>query len=275
MHIGVLSYIALFCGLAALIIAAALVVFVLRWRMAFVVNDGDKKLALVPDSVLNKNEAALKGVAKKLQDHQEHQEALSRQVIARNKEMTDTAVQSNIELAEAQKKVWQALQSSLAALADLREETKILRSEIQTQARELERHRNGYDTDILKASLIPVARMHRVIRQDLGIPDLHKDVRTTLEALEDQHLEVLETRGVKLVTPPKGEKYRDQKNIKHPPQTEPTSDASLVGTIKEVLSPAYELETAARNVVLLEATVIVYSAPESSNVEDTETTYQD
>jgi len=258
----ILTYIAVFSGFTGLVLSAAVLIYILRWRMAFVLNDNDgaKRFALIPDDVLNENNKHLKTARKALKDFYLELEELTDRSTLKNESIVKPLIASHEQLKEDQRKVFQVHQESLKVLAELKEETNILRSEIQTQARELDRHREGYDTDILKASLIPVARMHRMIRKDLQNEALSEEARQTLEALEDEHLEVLETKGVKLVPPPIGAKHREQKNIKHPPQVEPATDESLAGTIKTVLSPAYELETSARNIVLLEAQVVVYSA---------------
>ncbi|MFC1796935.1 hypothetical protein ACFL1V_07550 [Pseudomonadota bacterium] len=265
MTTDIISILALSIGLAALLAAVAIIIYIVRWKTAFVIEDGDKRFQLVPDDVISRNTSELKKQRKVSKRIEKFHTELAQKALSDHEEIGRAVISSNEELRKAQRRTFEAHQLTLAATKSLQEETKILRSEIQTQAAELERHRKGYDVDILCVALIPVARMHHMIQQDLSRSDLSDEARATLEALEDEHLGILETRGVKLVEPAVGSLYRDQKNIKHPPDSVPATDQSVMGTIKSVSSPAYELETSARNVVLLEAEVVVYSAPKEQS----------
>jgi hypothetical protein len=265
--INIIAVLALAIGFAALLVAISIIIYIVRWKTAFVIEDGDNKFHLVPDDVITLNTSELKKQRKNSKRLEMFHKKLAEEALAKHYEIAREVLSSSEELQKVQLRVFEANQATREITASLREEFKILRDEIQTQAAELERHRNGYDTDILSAALIPMARMHRLIRQDLSRSDLSGEARTTLEALEDEHLEVLETRGVKLVEPSVGSLYRDQKNIKYPPEIFPSSKQSDWGTIKWVNSPAYELETSARKVVLLEAEVVVYSAPQNPPVQ--------
>jgi hypothetical protein len=269
----IIAILALSIGLAALLAAIAIIIYIVRWKTAFVIEDGDKKFQLVPDDVISQNTSELKKQRKASKQVEKFHTELVQKAINHHEEIGRTVISSNEELRKDQRRVVEAHQLTLEAVSSLQEETKILRGEIQTQAEELQRHRKGYDVDILSIALIPVARMHRMIQEDLD-RDVSNEARATLEALEDEHLEILETRGVKLIEPPVGALYRDQQNVKHPPDSFPATEQSDIGTIKSVSSPAYELETSARNVVLLEAEVVVYTVsketlePESTSAEE-------
>ena len=271
-----------FIAVSAVLALLALLLLLFRWKISF---EG-QEYSLVPTEVINSNLTALKALEKQVADSSnrlhstttksaESQAKLMQQslgaVIQHQEDTVRSLVASDEELKERQQRTSDALHAVLTAVKELREETQILRNEIQSQAKELERHRAGYDVDILSASLIPVARMHRMLQSDLARSDLSEDARNTLTVLEDEHLGVLETRGVRLVYPEIGTRYRDQKNVRHPPETEPTTEADLVGTIKSVVHPAYELSTSARNAVLMEAEVVVYSMAQLPNEDSMDT----
>lgn len=256
---GVLSI-----SIAMLLVLIVTLIYLIRWKVAFTIRNETQTFQLVPDGIVNDNLRAFSQLKKRLAAYEKQQVTIAQSTVEAQKQIAESLIASDEATRNEQKRTFDALQAVLGGVKDLRDETQILRKEIQTQALELERHRAGYDIDILSASLIPVARMHRMLVSDLTQPGLSEDARESLIALEDEHLGILETRGVKLVHPPIGERYRDQKNIKHPPTIEPAPNSELAGTIKAIASPSYELETSARNVVLLEAEVIVYSATEAA-----------
>ncbi len=257
----VIAIVALSLGFAACLSASAIIIYIIRWKTAFVIDNGESRFQLIPDDVVNRTNTELKKQRKSAKKNETFQKELAEKSLSHHESIAQAVIASSEGLRVDQRKAFDAHQATLVALRALQEETKILRSEIQNQAKELERHRQGYDIDILSVSLIPVARMHRMIRNDLLLEDLPKEARAVLEVLEDEHLGILETKGVKMVDPIVGTQYKDQKNVRHPPEAYPTTDESAWGNIKLVRSSAYEMETTVRNVVLLEAEVVVYCSP--------------
>lgn len=265
MEVGQLTLMALIVGLVLML--AIVFLFVFRWKTAFTAENGETLFDLVPSGVVDENTQAFKKLMKEHHRFAKLQEDVAQTLSNEIVDIAKQLIASDQSIRADQDKSYQALQAVLSTIRDLREETKILREKIQNQADELDRHKKGYDVDILSGALIPITRMHRLLVDDLAQPHLSNETKQTLEALKEECLDVLETKGIKLVRPVVGERYRDQKNIQHPPIMVATQDLELVNQIASVHHPAYELETSVRNVVLLPAIVEVYSA-ERKQAED-------
>jgi hypothetical protein len=241
------------------LVLAIIFLFIFRWKIAFSGIEEGKTFQIIPSGVVDKNTRSYRKLEKQFARFQKHQTNLAEEVVNKHLEVANQLVASDNAIRNDQEKTSQALQAVLSTVKALREETKILREEIQSKSRELERFRNGYDVDIQSTALIPIARMHRILLDDIGKQELPEEAKTILITLEDECMDVLETKGVRLEHPRVGERFRDHKNIDLKPAKIPTSDSELVGKIASVTHPSYELQTTARNVVLLPAVVEVYS----------------
>jgi hypothetical protein len=245
---------------------AVLFIFIVKWKISF----SNQSFDMVPSGVLDDNSAALKSLRKSIRSMLGDQEELSRNTVNEHLRIAEGLLTSDQHLRDEQKRTAQALQAALSAIRDMREETQILRSEIQKQAEELDRHRRGYDVDILKSALIPLARMHRLLSEDLARDDCAESSAETLRFLAGEVLEALEMKGVRLAFPPVGERLRDHTYIQQPPKLIETADESQAGYIARVIQPAYLLESQAATVVLLPAIAEAYFAdnpiPEPPNV---------
>lgn len=251
-----------FLVILIVVLLALILCYVSRWRSELSAKISDGEVHLIPHAIVHENHRALGHLENRLLELGKTHIEAARATVQSGNDTKEAIQQSDQNIRSDQRKTLDALQAVLSVTKSLREEVQILREEIQRQAQELERHRNGYDVDILCTSMIPIARMHRMLKAELSKDGLDNSLRNTLIPLEDEHFGVLETNGVRLVYPEVGARYRDQINVQHPPATRSARANEPVGSIVEVLHPAYQMERSARTVVLLNAEVVVSRQPE-------------
>lgn len=229
-----------------------------RWRFAF--SDGEKILAPTYDwakSVKSLHEsmadlkATFKSISTDLQNVSEHQHK--------------TWGTSFADTQKAQKKIYDALNAVLHETTGLHETSRILREELASQSQELERYRKGYDIEIIRRSLIPICRIHRMLTNAIDNQAFDDTARAFLDQFLEECLETLEESLVSITMPEVGSPVRTLKNIRHPPATEPTAEEDKIGTVASVQTPAYEITTSLSTTVLLPAQVSVYAPSDSTS----------
>jgi len=254
----------LVAALLLIIVALSLVIlaFLRRWSFAF--SDGERIIAPAYDwkqtitsfqKSFNETSKAINRTLKDLQKSNTQQ----------FEEWQNTLATHH----EAHKRIHALLSQVYQETAGLHETTKILRGEIQTQATELDRHRKGYDFEILKRSLVPICRIHRTLNLEIQHERIDGAAQAFLEQFIDDCHETLEDAGVTITWPQPNQQIREMKNIRHPPSTVFTDNPERVGTIAAVDSPAYEFNSSNGTQILLPAQVGVYVlAPKESEIDE-------
>lgn len=178
---------------------------------------------------------------------------------------------------EAQGEAIKALEIRLAKIDDLQrqvaqfvaekvneveESSARLVSRIEDRDREIQRYKDGYDTQVLKHHALELVRLVESIEETLLVPGASDEV---VESIYAALLETLRGYGVESYSPPDGQDIRELgKLISNKLVREPTDNEALNYRIMRVMKPAWIFGTASgddsveASRILSQADVVIY-----------------